>query len=62
MSVSQNHVTQLKTEVVNEGFMICKLIKFIVNKDFLRNKIGNISYVKNNLSEDIYMTTNILEL
>lgn len=62
MSVSQNHIVKMKEDVKNEEYMLCKLINFMVNKDFLRNKIGNVSYVKNNLSEDIYMTTNILEL
>jgi hypothetical protein len=62
MAVSQKDLVKMKEDVKNEEYMLCKLIKFMVNKDFLRNKIGNVSYVKNNLSEDIYMTTNILEL
>lgn len=38
------------------------MFKFMIAKHLLLNKIGKTAYVKNNLSEDIYMTTNILEL
>ena len=34
----------------------------MINKYLLINKIGQTAYVKNFLSEDIYMTTNMLEL
>ena len=45
-----------------QNYMVIKIINALLNPKLLIDQKGKISYVKNNLSEDIYQNTNILAL